>query len=145
MRVAWRPAARDDRRRITAWLAERNPAAAVRVTRALLAAAGSLAVLPEKGRPGRVPGTRELSPLQPYVLLQRQFEDDDGGVCYVETHEPARYAGHFRLRLVKFTPTHLAFEIDRPEDQLVEITFWLGAPHFREIERVMNIIFGRKV
>ena len=85
------------------------------------------------------------APLQPYVLLQRQFEDDDGGVCYVETHEPARYAGHFRLRLVKFTPTHLAFEIDRPEDQLVEITFWLGAPHFREIERVMNIIFGRKV
>lgn len=51
MRLVWRATARDDRRRITAWLAERNPAAAVRITRALLAAADGLAVLPEKGRP----------------------------------------------------------------------------------------------
>ena len=69
MRVAWRAAARDDRRRITAWLAERNPAAAVRVARALLAAADSLAALPDKGRPGRVSGTRELSAVPPYVIV----------------------------------------------------------------------------
>lgn len=75
MRVVWRAAARDDRRRITAWLAERNPAAAIRVTRALLAAADSLAVLPEKGRPGRVPGTRELSAVPPYVIVYRVERD----------------------------------------------------------------------
>jgi hypothetical protein len=28
------------------------------------------------------------APLKPYLLIQRQFEDDDGGVCYIETHEP---------------------------------------------------------
>ena len=28
----------------------------------------------------------DLSPPdQPYLLVQRQFEDDDGGVCYIET------------------------------------------------------------
>ena len=69
MRVAWRAAARDDQRRITAWLAERNKAAAVRVARALVAATDSLAVLPAKGRPGRAPGTRERSAVPPYVIV----------------------------------------------------------------------------
>ena len=82
------------------------------------------------------------APVQPYVLLQRQFEDEDGGVCYLETHEPDRYAGHLRLRLVEFTPTRLAFEIDGPQDRLVEVTFRLGARRFREVQRVVNIIFG---
>lgn len=71
MRVAWRAAARDDRRRITAWLAERNPAAAVRIAQALLTAADSLATRPEKGRPGRAPDTRELSTVPPYVIVYR--------------------------------------------------------------------------
>ena len=26
--------------------------------------------------------------MKPYLLLQRQFEDYDGAVCYIETHEP---------------------------------------------------------
>jgi hypothetical protein len=85
------------------------------------------------------------APMRPYVLLQRQFEDEDGGVCYLETHDPDRYAGHFRLRLVEFTPTRLAFAIDRPQDQLVEVTFRLGARRFREVQRVVGIIFGLKV
>ncbi len=71
MRVAWRATARDDRRRITAWLAERNPTAAVRVARALATAADSLAALPTKGRPGRVLDTRELSAVPPYVIVYR--------------------------------------------------------------------------
>jgi len=54
------------------------------------------------------------APMRPYLLLQRQFEDDDSGVCYLETHDPHEYAGHHRLRLVEFTSTRLAFEIERP-------------------------------
>jgi len=42
---------------------------------------------------------------QPYLVIQRQFEDDDGGVCYIETHDPGTYAGHFRLHLVELTAT----------------------------------------
>ena len=82
------------------------------------------------------------APTRPYILLQRQFEDDDGGVCYLETHDPDRYAGHLRLRLVDFTPTCLAFEIERPKDRQVEVTFKLGARRFWEVQRVVNIIFG---
>ena len=58
MRIIWARAARDDRCRLAAWLAERNKAAAVRIARALVAAADSLGSRPEKGRPGQATGTR---------------------------------------------------------------------------------------
>ena len=35
-------------------------------------------------------------PDHPYLVVQRQFEDDDGGVCYIETHDHDTYTGHFR-------------------------------------------------
>jgi hypothetical protein len=82
------------------------------------------------------------APTEPYLLLQRQFEDDDGGVCYLETHDTDRFAGHFRLRLIEFTPTRLAFEIDRPEDRTVEVTHKLSTRRFREVQRIVHIIFG---
>ena len=85
------------------------------------------------------------APMRPYALLQRQLEDDDGGICYLETHDPDRYAGHLRLRLVEFTPTCLGFEIERPQDRLVEVTFRLGPRRFREVQRIVNIIFGLNV
>src|ERR1700746_3422498 len=52
----------------------------------------------------------DLSPPdQPYLLVQRQFEDDDGGVCDIEPLDHDIYTGHYRLRLIEFTPTRLAF------------------------------------
>jgi hypothetical protein len=84
------------------------------------------------------------APMKPYLLIQRQFEDDDGGVCYIETHEPDRYAGHFRLRLVEFAPTRLLFDIDRATDRRVEVTFTLDPQRFEEVERIVCLIFGRK-
>ena len=82
------------------------------------------------------------APSEPYVLLQRQFEDDDGGVCYLETHDTDRFAGHFRLRLIEFTPTHLVFEIDRPQHRTVEVIYKLSTQRFRRVQRIVHIIFG---
>jgi hypothetical protein len=82
------------------------------------------------------------APLKPYLLIQRQFEDDDGGVWYIETHEPDRYAGHFRLRLVEFAPSRLVFDIDRATNCRVEVTFTLDPQRFQEIGRIVRIIFG---
>jgi hypothetical protein len=81
------------------------------------------------------------APMKPYLLIQRQFEDDDGCVCYIETHEPDRYAGHFRLRLVEFAPTRLVFDIDRATDRRVEVTFTLDPQRFQEVERIVRLIF----
>lgn len=79
---------------------------------------------------------------QPYLILQRQFEDDDGGVCYLETQDTDRFAGYFRLRLIEFTPTRLAFDIDRPHDRAVEVTYKLSPERFREVQRIVHIVFG---
>jgi hypothetical protein len=85
----------------------------------------------------------DLSPPdQPYLLVQRQFEDDDGGVCYIETLDHDIYTGHYRLRLIEFTPTRLAFEIVRKDHKYVEVTFDLNAKRFSEIKRIVHIIFG---
>ena len=81
-------------------------------------------------------------PNHPYLLVQRQFEDDDGGVCYIETQDHDTYAGHFRLRLIEVTPTRLAFEIARTENKYVEVTYDLDAKRFDEVRRIAHIIFG---
>jgi hypothetical protein len=81
-------------------------------------------------------------PDHPYLIVQRQFEDDDGGVCYIETHDHDTYAGHFRLKLIEFTPTRLAFEIARTDHKYVEVTYELDAKRFSEVQRIVHIIFG---
>jgi hypothetical protein len=78
----------------------------------------------------------------PYLIVQRQFEDDDGGVCYIETHDHDTYSGHFRLRLLRFTPTRFAFEIARKDHNYVEVTYDLDAQRFDEVRRIVHIIFG---
>jgi hypothetical protein len=82
------------------------------------------------------------APTHPYLLIQRQFEDGDGGVSYVETHDHDTYTGHFRLRLIEFTPTHLAFEIARRDHKHVEVTYKLDARQFRQVQRMVRVIFG---
>ena len=42
----------------------------------------------------------------PFLIIQRQFETADGGRCYVETHDHG-YVGHYRLKLIALSPTHL--------------------------------------
>jgi hypothetical protein len=77
--------------------------------------------------------------MRPNFLIQRQFEDVIGGGAYIETHEPDRYAGHFRLRLVEFAPTRLLFNIERATDCTIEVTFTLNPQRFQEAERVVSV------
>ena len=77
-----------------------------------------------------------------YLVIQRQFEDDDGGVCYTETHDHYTYTGHFPLRLLEFTPTRLAFKIARTNHNYVEVTYELDAKRFDDLQRIVRIIFG---
>lgn len=48
-----------------------NPDAASRIAVQIIAACDRLEHLPERGRPGLVPGTRELTALWPYVVVYR--------------------------------------------------------------------------
>ena len=72
MNIVWSPRAIDHLAHLRAYIAEDNPKAANRVAAALLDAVERLAELPNRGRPGRVAGTRELVvPGTPYVIPYR--------------------------------------------------------------------------
>lgn len=72
MRVEWLPEAERNRENQIAYIAERNPWAAIDMGDAIEAAVSRLAANPESARPGRVAGTRELVVTgTPYVVVYR--------------------------------------------------------------------------
>lgn len=69
MKVVWRPRAVDQLIGIEDFIATSNPVAARRVAQQIKTAVAGLAQLPHRGRPGRVPGTRELVLVDlPYIV-----------------------------------------------------------------------------
>lgn len=81
--VFWREAARVDVARIVRHIAEENPVAARQVARELLLAGDSLVMFPRRGRAGRVPNTRELVVLRPYILVYMVGDDNSVSILRV--------------------------------------------------------------
>ena len=76
MQVRWSPDAADDFARIIEYIHQENPSTAHRVANRIYEGMDALDKFPNRGRPGRVEGTRELplSPL-PWVVVYRVLED----------------------------------------------------------------------
>jgi toxin ParE1/3/4 len=75
--VLWTGAARRDLAGIEAFIAADDPAAAERVARFIWQRAQKLETFPNRGRPGAVPGTRELVLTRyPYTIVYRVVESD---------------------------------------------------------------------
>jgi len=51
-------------------------------------------------------------------------------------------SSHFRLTLIEFTATRLAFEIGRTDHKYVEVTYDLDPKQFNEVQRIVHIVFG---
>jgi len=86
----------------------------------------------------------EVDPFEqpkPYLMVQSQFEFFDGGKCYVESDDD-EYIGHFKLKLVEFTPANLTFEIARRDHNRVEVSFVLAAAEFEKAQLIVETIFG---
>lgn len=79
----------------------------------------------------------------PYLLVQSQSEFFDGGKCYIESDDE-EYIGHFKLKLVEFSPTRLAFEIARINHNQVEVHFELTAAEFEKALPIVEVIFGMR-
>jgi addiction module RelE/StbE family toxin len=73
MSLHFRQRALDDLERIEAYVAARNPSAAARLAQDLIEACQRLDAFPDRGRPGRRPGTRELTTVWPYVIVYRHI------------------------------------------------------------------------
>jgi hypothetical protein len=81
----------------------------------------------------------------PILSFSGKFEDEDGGVCYIETHDHDTYSGHFRLRLIRFTPTRFAFAIARKDNKYVEVTYNSGAQRFDEVPHCSHHFWRAKL
>ena len=72
MNIRWKASASTDLDNIRAYIALDNNTTAARMIRDIVVAARQLKDFPGSGRPGRVPGTRELViPGKPYIVLYR--------------------------------------------------------------------------
>ncbi|HEY5070582.1 MAG TPA: type II toxin-antitoxin system RelE/ParE family toxin [Caulobacteraceae bacterium] len=71
MSIVFSPEALADLVAIRTFTGDRNPPAASRIAVQIVAACDRLEYLPERGRPGAVPGTREITTLWPYVIVYR--------------------------------------------------------------------------
>ncbi len=70
MQLRWAPVAAEDLFRIIEYIQQENPVAAQRIAKTIYESAGSLKSFPNKGRTGRVEGTRELPlPPLPFVVV----------------------------------------------------------------------------
>lgn len=69
MRVLWTLSAEQDRGDIIDFIAEDNLLAAISMDERFTASARRLAEHPMMGRPGQIPGTRELFPHESYRLV----------------------------------------------------------------------------
>ena len=81
MKVFWTPEAEQDRDDIWLHIAADNPRAAGRMDELFSDAAARLADHPKLGRPGKIPGTRELIPHENYRLVY----EIDGETVWVLT------------------------------------------------------------
>ena len=69
MRVVWTPEAQQDRADVWDYIAADNARAATRIDELFSDTAASLAEHPMLGRPGKIPGTREIIPHESYRLV----------------------------------------------------------------------------
>ena len=77
-----------------------------------------------------------------YVLLQRQFEIPDGGVCYFECDEIERSGSHV-IRKAKLSRDR--FEIDVPGEDGGKwvVAFELEDRRYVALKEVLSIILGK--
>lgn len=80
-RIVWTVPAVADRAAIFSYIADDNIRAAVAIDEKIGTAAERLTHMPFKGRPGRVPGTRELVVHEHYMLVY----EIDGDTVYILT------------------------------------------------------------
>ncbi len=75
MKLRWTPEAAENLEYIYSYLCEHYPSFAESTVRALYKAVRSLRDLPERGRPGTLPATREfVLPRLPYIIVYRITE-----------------------------------------------------------------------
>ncbi|MGA2148595.1 MAG: hypothetical protein ABSH49_26940 [Bryobacteraceae bacterium] len=74
-----------------------------------------------------------------YLLIQRQFEDYDGGYFYVESSQES-LCGHFKIRRAELSRELLRLEIVRRPPETVQIRFRADDAHYKQLKQILRIM-----
>lgn len=96
MKILWTAAAKQDRQDIVDYIEADDPRAAAGIDRLFENASTRLGRFPEMGRPGRVPGTRELIPHKSYRMVYEVDADTIWIHALIHTSRewPPKSGGH---------------------------------------------------
>jgi hypothetical protein len=73
----------------------------------------------------------------PYLLIQRQFEDEDGDVCYIESHDE-EFVGHFRIRSARLGRRRFVLSVNQALE--AEVGFDINEQTFNEIKKILRLM-----
>ena len=77
-----------------------------------------------------------------YVLLQRQFEIPDGGICYFECDEIERSGSHV-IQKAKLSRDRFEIEVPGEDGGKWVVEFELDDRRYEELKEVLSIILGK--
>ena len=118
MRVVWTPEAQQDRADVWDYIAADNPRAAARMDEIFSDAAARLIQHPMLGKPGKIPGTRELIPHESYRLVYQI----DGETVWILTNACVRSrSDHTPCGLLLYLRCYLALrDISSSKQEVAE-------------------------
>lgn len=73
----------------------------------------------------------------PYLLIQRQFEDEDGDVCYLESHDE-KFVGHFRIQFARLGRRRFLIVVNQTLE--ADVALDINEQTFHEIKRILRIM-----
>ena len=79
-----------------------------------------------------------------YLLIQRQFEDCDGGYFYVESSQEC-LCGHFKIRRAELSRDVLRLEIMSRPVETVQIRFRADDAHYEQLKQILSIMIPADV
>lgn len=76
----------------------------------------------------------------PYLLIQRQFEDEDGDVCYLESHDE-KFVGHFRIRSARLGRRRFLIVVNQTLE--ADVALDINEQTFHEIKRILRVMIPK--
>lgn len=79
-----------------------------------------------------------------YFLIQRQFESDDGGLFYVESHDK-RLFGHFKVGWAALGRDVFRLEVACEPPDTVQIRFHADVTRYNRLRRILKIMMSARI
>jgi hypothetical protein len=79
-----------------------------------------------------------------YFLIQRQFEDYDGGLFYIESHEP-KLCGHFKIIGAELARNTFRLQVACKPPETVQIRFQAVNARYNHLKRILKIMMPARI